>query len=241
MVRPSYRANFTSGTGDSPSPTADPFFGLVFDPSLPGTGPITTTATICWAAIPAGDATSAGRRSLTSATGRSRTTRRSTPRSPACCSPCRCPRSPRIPRQVPPFCRNATCCASSLGGLPRARRRGRDEGAGAQYQRPLGPRGGVRVIRHQHAAVVLHPRRSQDDRGGIHLGPVGGRIVTETLIGLLRADPTSYLSAFPRFQPFLGTDLRLGPNVDTNITGNRAYTRAHFLCYAGVVQPGVYR
>ena len=42
MVRPSYRANFTSGTGDSPSPTADPFFGLVFDPSLPGTGPITS-------------------------------------------------------------------------------------------------------------------------------------------------------------------------------------------------------
>ena len=32
MVRPSYRANFTSGTGDSTSPTADPFFGLVFDP-----------------------------------------------------------------------------------------------------------------------------------------------------------------------------------------------------------------
>jgi hypothetical protein len=31
MVRPSYRANFTSGTGDSASPTADPFFGLVFD------------------------------------------------------------------------------------------------------------------------------------------------------------------------------------------------------------------
>ena len=42
MVRPSYRANFTSGTGDSPSPTADPFFGLVFDPSWPGTGPITS-------------------------------------------------------------------------------------------------------------------------------------------------------------------------------------------------------
>src|SRR5215472_14047534 len=31
QVRPSYRANFTSGTGDSTSPAADPFFGLVFD------------------------------------------------------------------------------------------------------------------------------------------------------------------------------------------------------------------
>src|ERR1700691_5325011 len=29
---------------------------------------------------------------------------------------------------------------------------------------------------------------------GLHLGPVGGRLVTETLIGLLRADPGSYLN-----------------------------------------------
>jgi hypothetical protein len=77
--------------------------------------------------------------------------------------------------------------------------------------------------------------------GGLHLGPVGGRIATETLIGLLRADPTSYLNAHPRFKPFLGADLKLGPMVDPNITGNRAYTRAHFLHYAGVVTPATYR
>jgi len=77
--------------------------------------------------------------------------------------------------------------------------------------------------------------------GGFNLGPAGGRLVTETLIGLLRADPTSYLSAYPCFQPFLGTDLTLGPNPNPNITGNRAYTRAHFLYYAGVVKPGAYR
>src|ERR1700734_98295 len=35
MVRPSYRANFTSGAGDSTSPTADPFFALVFDAKEP--------------------------------------------------------------------------------------------------------------------------------------------------------------------------------------------------------------
>ena len=34
--------------------------------------------------------------------------------------------------------------------------------------------------------------------GGLNLGPVGGRIVAETLIGLLRADPTSYLNVYPR-------------------------------------------
>ena len=77
--------------------------------------------------------------------------------------------------------------------------------------------------------------------GGLHLGPVGGRIVAETLIGLLRADPTSYLSVHPRFRPFLGTDLSLGPNPNPSITGNRTYTRAHFLHYAGVVTPGTYR
>ena len=76
---------------------------------------------------------------------------------------------------------------------------------------------------------------------GLNLGPVGGRIVAETLIGLLRADPTSYLSVYPRFTPFLGTDLVIGATPDTNITGNRSYTRAHFLYYAGVVKPGTYR
>jgi hypothetical protein len=69
----------------------------------------------------------------------------------------------------------------------------------------------------------------------------GARIVAETLIGLLRADPTSYLSVNPRFRPFLGTDLPLGPTPNPNITGNRTYTRAHFLYYAGVVRPGIYR
>jgi hypothetical protein len=41
MVRPSYRANFTSGTGDSTNPAADPFFGLVFDATEPNfSGPV---------------------------------------------------------------------------------------------------------------------------------------------------------------------------------------------------------
>jgi hypothetical protein len=76
---------------------------------------------------------------------------------------------------------------------------------------------------------------------GLNLGPVAARIVTETLIGLLRADPTSYLSVYPQFKPFLGTDLVLGSDLDPSITGNRSYTRAHFLYYAGVVNPGIYR
>jgi hypothetical protein len=41
--------------------------------------------------------------------------------------------------------------------------------------------------------------------GGLHLGPVGGRIVGEVLIGLMQADPASYLAAKPKWQPNLGS------------------------------------
>jgi hypothetical protein len=40
---------------------------------------------------------------------------------------------------------------------------------------------------------------------GLHLGPVGGRIVAEVLIGLLQADPNSYLVAQPSWQPTFGS------------------------------------
>ncbi|MCX2730778.1 hypothetical protein OOZ19_11040 [Saccharopolyspora sp. NFXS83] len=45
-------------------------------------------------------------------------------------------------------------------------------------------------------AEVLH--------AGRRLGPVGGRIVAETLIGMLQSDPASYLSVFPRWEPTVG-------------------------------------
>ena len=39
--------------------------------------------------------------------------------------------------------------------------------------------------------------------GGLHLGPVGGRIVAEVLLGLLEADPSSYLRQWPDWKPDL--------------------------------------
>jgi hypothetical protein len=39
---------------------------------------------------------------------------------------------------------------------------------------------------------------------GAHLGPVGGRIVAEVFIGLLQADPDSFLNQEPLFTPTLG-------------------------------------
>jgi hypothetical protein len=55
--------------------------------------------------------------------------------------------------------------------------------------------------------------KEAEHRGdGDRLGSVGGRIVAEVLIGLLRADPTSYLSLEPDWQPTLpaaGSSYRL--------------------------------
>ncbi len=45
---------------------------------------------------------------------------------------------------------------------------------------------------------------------GDRLGPVGGRIVTEVLLGLLDADPGSYRCADPGWRPVLGTRSRFG-------------------------------
>jgi hypothetical protein len=47
-------------------------------------------------------------------------------------------------------------------------------------------------------------REAQLVNAGEFLGPVGGRIVAEVMLGLLLADPTSYLSQQPSWLPHLG-------------------------------------
>ncbi len=46
-------------------------------------------------------------------------------------------------------------------------------------------------------------KEAEQTTGGNGLGPVGGRIVAEVLIGLLRADPASYLALEPDWTPVL--------------------------------------
>ena len=60
---------------------------------------------------------------------------------------------------------------------------------------------------------------------GLRLGPVGGRIVGEVFIGLLKADESSYLAAQPRWKPVLASATR----GDFRITD--------LLRFAGVVPP----
>src|SRR5262249_7415179 len=57
---------------------------------------------------------------------------------------------------------------------------------------------------------------------GLHLGPVGGRIVAEVIIGLLQSDPESYLSYDPRWRPSL-------PSRDRG-----DFRMVDFLTFAGV-------
>jgi hypothetical protein len=60
---------------------------------------------------------------------------------------------------------------------------------------------------------------------GLHLGPVGGRIVGEVFIGLLELDRDSYLSADRRWRPTL-------PQRNGRVTGD--FTMIDFLTFAGV-------
>ena len=56
---------------------------------------------------------------------------------------------------------------------------------------------------------------------GLHLGPVGGRIVAEVLIGLLQSDPSSYLVQKPKWTPTL-------------TSAGSSFRMKDFLTFAGV-------
>jgi hypothetical protein len=61
--------------------------------------------------------------------------------------------------------------------------------------------------------------READVRGdGDLLGPVGGRIVANVLIGIVRADPASFLSVDPNWTPTLadgdGSEFGIGRLLD---------------------------
>ena len=174
MVRPSYRANFTSGTGDSTSPTADPFFALVFDPNEPDfSGPVTYDRDDLLGGYPGRRAaTSAGRRSSTSATARSRTTRRSTPRSPACCSRCRCRRSRRTPRPRPTVLPQRNLLRQLTWGLPSGQAVARAMGVAALSPADLADIAGVYAPFATSTPLwyyILAEAKAIAD--GLHLGP----------------------------------------------------------------------
>jgi hypothetical protein len=243
MVRPSYRANFTSGTGDSTSATADPFFALVFDKNEPDfSDPVNYDRDDLLGGYPAprryvgwqtffdfGDGNVKNNKKIDTTVSSVLFTL------PV---PAIAPHTQTSPTVLP----QRNLLRQLTWGLPSGQAVARAMGVPALAPSDLADLAGVYarfVASTPLWYYILAEAKAMND--GLNLGPVGGRIVTETLIGLLRADPASYLNVYPGFRPFLGTDLQLGSNLDPNITGNRTYTRAHFLYYAGVVTPGTYR
>jgi len=68
-------------------------------------------------------------------------------------------------------------------------------------------------------------REAEIDSGGLRLGPTGATIVAEVLVGLLAADPSSYLRAAPAWTPEL-------PSAQPG-----QFTMVDLLRFAGVASP----
>jgi hypothetical protein len=241
MVRPSYRANFTSGTGDSTSPTADPFFGLLFDATQPDFN-IPADRDDLLGGYPAPRRYVGWQTFFDLGDGQVKNNKKiDTTISSVMFTlplPAIAPHTQTAPTVLP----QRNLLRQLTWSLPSGQAVARATGTTPLTAADLDDIGGVYAPFGVSTPLWYYVlAEAKIAAGGLSLGPVGGRIVTETLIGLLRADPASYLNLYPRFQPFLGTDLTLGPTPDPDITGNRSYTRAHFLHYAGVVTPGTYR
>jgi heme peroxidase len=245
MVRPSYRLNFSSGTGDSSDPTKAPFFGLVFDPNEIGfttNSDGTLDRNDFVGGFPSVKGYVGWQTFFDFGDGQVKPNKKIDPLISselfALPSHAIAPHTEPAPlvltqrnllRQLTWGLPSGQAVARAMGVAPLS---AADLSDIASVYAPFGTSTPLwyYVLAEAKAAT-----------NGITLGPVGGRIVAETLIGLLLADPTSYLSVRPKFQPFLGADLPMGPNPNPNITGNRDYTRAHFLYYARVAKPGTYR
>jgi len=195
MVRPSYRANFTGVNGG-------PFFAMVFDPSQEGS--------------PDPDDLRGGARAARRFIGWQTFFR-----------------FPGFEADVRPNKRVDTKISTALFNLPLATIGGgtpptslpqRNLLRHLTWQLPSGQA----IARHIGAPVLGHGdlaelqpisrsfvtatplwyyilKEAQLMADGLHLGPVGGRIVGEVFVGLLQTDPGSYLSVQPDFTPTLPT------------------------------------
>jgi hypothetical protein len=243
MVRPSYRANFTSGMGDSTSPAADPFFALVFDANEPDfSAPPSYDRDDLLGGYPAKDRYVGWQTFFDLGDGQVKNNKKiDTTISSVLFTlpvPAIAPKTQTSPTVLP----QRNLLRQLTWGLPSGQAVARAMRVASLTAADLDRIGSVyRRFATGTPLWYYALAEAKVATNGMTLGPVGGRIVAETLIGLLRADPTSYLSVNAQFTPFLGSDLARGSNPNPNITGNGSYTRAHFLYYAGVVTPGTYR
>ena len=243
MVRPSYRANFTSGTGDSSNPAADPFFALVFDTNEPDfSQPVTHDRNDLLGGFPAPRRYIGWQTFFDLGDGQVKKNKKIDPTISSVLFTLPIPAIAPHTQTAPVVLPQRNLLRQLTWGLPSGQAVAHAMGVDALTPTDLADITNVYTPFGSSTPLwyyILAEARA--GAGGLNLGPVGGRIVAETLIGLLRADPTSYLRVNPRFRPFLGADLVIGATPDPAITGDRSYTRAHFLHYAGVLSPGTYR
>jgi hypothetical protein len=243
MVRPSYRANFTSGTGDGTDPTADPFFALVFDATeAEFSAPPSYDRDDLLGGFPAPRRYIGWQTFFDFGDGQVKNNKKIDPTISSVLFtlpvPAIAPHTQTSPTVLP----QRNLLRQLTWGLPSGQAIARAMRTDPLSVADLSEIGSVYTPFAASTPLWYYVlAEAKAVAGGLNLGPVGGRIVTETLVGLLRADPTSYLAVQPSFTPFLGAELQLGLDLDSDITGNRGYTRAHFLYYAGVVKPETYR
>ena len=241
QVRPSYRANFTSGTGDSTSPTADPFFGLIFDPSQPNFNTPADRDDLL-GGFPAPRRYIGWQTFFDAGDGQVKTNKKIDTALSTVLFDLPTPTIAPHTQTSPVNLAQRDLLRQLTWSLPSGQNVSRAMGITPLTPRDLAPIAGIYAPFGENTPLwyyVLAEAKAATD--GVTLGPMAGRIVAETLIGLLRADPASYLSGMPGFVPFLGTDFVVGPNASTTVAGNRSYTRSHFLHYAGVLDAGIYR
>jgi hypothetical protein len=243
MVRPSYRANFSSGTGPSPDPAKAPFFGLVFDPAEPNFHePVTHDRNDLLGGFPAPRRYIGWQTFFDFGDGQVKPNKKI---DPAISSELfTLPLTALAPhtQTAPVVLAQRNLLRQLTWGLPSGQDIAHAMDVPALTSGDLADIAGVYTPFGKRTPLWYYVlAEAKVAAKGLNLGPVGGRIVAETLIGLLQADETSYLAVNPGFRPFLGADMSMGPNVNANITGSRAYTHAHYLNYARVVEPGLYR
>jgi hypothetical protein len=242
MVRPSYRANFTSGTGDSTTPTTtDPFFGLIFDPNQPNFNTPADRDDLL-GGFPAPRRYIGWQTFFDAGDGQVKPNKKIDPFVSTPLQTLPLPAIPPLTQTTPISLPQRNLLRQLTWELPSGQSVAKAMGVPVLAKADLADIAAVHAPFGSSTPLWYYVlAEAKAAANGQTLGPMGGRIVAETLIGLLRDDPTSYLAAFPQFQPFLGTDFVMGPNPVTTIAGETTYTNAHFLHFAGVLDQGIYR